>query len=399
MEKKSVNTKKDNAQKVNVKKDNTQSVNTHKLNELISLSNLVVRILIIFLIVTGVYAGIVILKEIKVLSFLFSILKIISPLFVGLIIAWLFDPIVTYLSKKGIKRVFGSLICYVVILGILIISVSSLIPVLYDQINDFVTTTVPSLYEGLKNWMNDFFMNFKEVEGFDVNSIKTDLFSKLENYASNLTSTLPTLIVNVAKSLFSGLGSFAVGLVIGFFLLLNMDDHIETLYSLIPNKYREETRKLLSALNKPLKKFVQGSLLDCTVIFIINAIGFSIIGLKAPLLFALFCAITNIIPYVGPYIGGIPAVVIGFTQSTSIGIIVLIFIMIVQALEGNLLQPLIMSKTTKLSPIVIILGLLVFEHFFGIWGMVLSTPILGAVKELISYFDEKYNFFDFKNVE
>ncbi len=376
-----------------------KSVNYKKLNELINLSNLVVRILIVFLIVTGVYAGIVILKEIKVLSFLFSVLKIISPLFVGLIIAWLFDPIVTYLSKKGIKRVFGSLICYVVILGILIISISSLVPVLYEQINDFVTTTVPSLYEGLKNWMNDFFMNFKEVEGFDVNSIKADLFSKLENYASNLTSTLPTLIVNIAKSLFSGLGSFAVGLVIGFFLLLNMDDHIETLYSLIPNKYREETRNLLSALNKPLKKFVQGSLLDCTVIFIINAIGFSIIGLKAPLLFALFCAITNIIPYVGPYIGGIPAVVIGFTQSTSIGIIVLIFIMIVQALEGNLLQPLIMSKTTKLSPIVIILGLLVFEHFFGIWGMVLSTPILGAIKELIGYFDKKYNFFDFKNVE
>lgn len=396
MEKKKVSTKETKNIDVKVNKEN---INTHKLNELISLSNLVVRILIIFLIVTGVYAGIVILKEIKVLSFLFNILKIISPLFVGLIIAWLFDPIVTYLSKKGIKRVFGSLICYVVILGILIISVSSLIPVLYDQINDFVTTTVPSLYEGLKNWMNDFFMNFKEVDGFDVNSIKADLFSKLENYASNLTSTLPTLIVNVAKSLFSGLGSFAVGLVIGFFLLLNMDDHIETLYSLIPNKYREETKKLLSALNKPLKKFVQGSLLDCTVIFIINAIGFSIIGLKAPLLFALFCAITNIIPYVGPYIGGIPAVVIGFTQSTSVGIIVLIFIMIVQALEGNLLQPLIMSKTTKLSPIVIILGLIVFEHFFGIWGMVLSTPILGALKELIAYFDKKYNFFDFKNVE
>ena len=135
------------------------------------------------------------------------------------------------------------------------------------------------------------------------------------------------------------------------------------------------------------------------MIFIINAIGFSIIGLKAPLLFALFCAVTNIIPYVGPYIGGVPAVIIGLTQSTSIGIIVLIFIVIVQALEGNLLQPLIMSKTTKLSPVIIILGLIVFEYFFGIWGMVLSTPILGALKELINFFDEKYDFLNFKNEE
>ena len=178
-----------------------------------------------------------------------------------------------------------------------------------------------------------------------------------------------------------------------------MDENVENLYLLIPKKYREETRRLLYSLNIPLKKFVQGALLDCSVIFVINAIGFSIIGLKAPLLFALFCAITNVIPYVGPYIGGAPAVIIGLTQSTSIGIIVLIFIVIVQALEGNLLQPLIMSKTTKLSPIVIILGLLVFGHFFGIWGMVLSTPILGVLKELLNFFDEKYDFLNFKNEE
>lgn len=376
-----------------------KTVNIRKLNELIKLANLVLKILFIFLIVTGVYAGIVILKEIKILSFIFKVLGIISPLFVGFIIAWLLDPIVTYLNKKGIKRIFGSIICYAVILGLILLVVGSLVPVLYEQINDFVTTTIPSLYESVKNWINDFFVNFKNVEGIDSESMKADIFEKLESYATSLTSTLPTLIVNAAKSLFSGIGSLGVGLVIGFFLLLNMDENIENLYLLIPKKYREETKKLLEALNRPLKKFVQGALLDCSLIFVINAIGFSIIGLKAPLLFALFCAITNVIPYVGPYIGGAPAVIIGLTQSTSVGIIVLIFIMVVQALEGNLLQPLIMSKTTKLSPVVIILGLLVFQHFFGIWGMVLSTPILGALKELINFFDEKYDFLSFKNEE
>lgn len=374
-----------------------KTVNSKKLNELINLSNLALKILIVVLIVVGSYAAIIILKEIKILSFIFSILKIISPLFVGFIIAWLLDPIVTYLNKKGVKRIFGSLICYVVILGILLLVISALIPVLYEQINDFVTTTIPSLYESTKIWVSDFFVNFENIDGFDSSAMQADIFKKLEGYATGLTSTLPTLIVNAAKVIFSGIGSFGVGLVIGFFLLLNMDENVENLYLLIPKKYREETKRLLLALNVPLKKFVQGALLDCSIIFVINAIGFSIIGLKAPLLFALFCAITNVIPYVGPYIGGAPAVIIGLTQSTSIGIIVLIFILIVQALEGNLLQPLIMSKTTKLSPIVIILGLLVFGHFFGIWGMVLSTPIIGALKELINFFDEKYDFLSFKN--
>ena len=138
-------------------------INIRKLNELINLSNLVVKILIMFLIVAGIYAGIIVLKEIKVLSFLFSVLKIISPLFIGLIIAWLLDPIVTYLNKKGLKRIFGSLICYVVMFLLIILILGSLIPVLYDQINDFVTLTLPSMFETTKNLINDFFNNFKNI--------------------------------------------------------------------------------------------------------------------------------------------------------------------------------------------------------------------------------------------
>ena len=168
------------------------------------------------------------------------------------------------------------------------------------------------------------------------------------------------------------------------------------LYNLIPKRHRDETKKCLSAVNRPLKRFVNGALIDCTVVFVITAIGFSIIGLKAPLLFALFCALTNVIPYAGPYIGGAPAVLVGLTQSATIGIIVLVFIVLVQAVEGNLLQPFIMSKATKLSPVTIILGLLVFGYFFGIIGMILSTPIIGAIKELINYFDEKYDFLNFE---
>lgn len=370
-------------------------INIRKLNELINLSNLVVKILIMFLIVAGIYAGIIVLKEIKVLSFLFSVLKIISPLFIGLIIAWLLDPIVTYLNKKGLKRIFGSLICYVVMFLLIILILGSLIPVLYDQINDFVTLTLPSMFETTKNLINDFFNNFKNIDGFDVMSMKNEVFKKLEVYTTSLTSSLPAILVNIVKNLFSFIGVLAVGLVIGFFILLNMDETVKNIYMLFPVKYRTEAKNLFTALNRPLKRFVNGALIDSSLIFIVNAIGFSIIGLKAPLLFALFCGITNVIPYVGPYIGGAPAVIVGLTQNTTTGIVVLIFIAIVQCLEGNLLQPIIMSKTTKLSPIVIILGLLVFGHFFGIWGMVLSTPILGAIKELINYFDLKYGFLNF----
>lgn len=377
------------------KKKDDKELNVGKLNELIKLGHNILQILMVFLIIIGLYAVIIILKEVKILPFIFSLLRIISPLFIGLVIAWLFDPIVTYLNKKGLIRGIGAAICYVVFLGVILIIVGSLIPVLSDQTNEFVTNTIPSLYDTSKKWINDIFENFNNVESFDANAMKNELFLKLEKFVTNLTSSLPEILVNVVKSLFSGVGVFGISLIIGFYLLLDFDKNAEIMYSLIPKIYRNEVKKGLTAINKPLKKFVNGALIDCTVIFVITAVGFSIIGLKSPLLFALFCAVTNVIPFAGPYIGGFPAVLVGLTQSTTIGIAILIFIVVVQTLEGNLLQPLIMSKATKLSPVTIILGLLVFGHFFGIVGMVLSTPIIGAIKELVNFLDEKYDFLNF----
>ncbi len=103
------------------------------------------------------------------------------------------------------------------------------------------------------------------------------------------------------------------------------------------------------------------------------------------------------IPYAGPYIGGIPAVIVGFSQSPTVGILTLITIVIIQFLEGNFIQPLVMSKTTKLHPVTIMIGLLVFGHFWGIIGMFVSTPIIAVLKAIFTYFDDKYDIIKIKN--
>ena len=115
------------------------------------------------------------------------------------------------------------------------------------------------------------------------------------------------------------------------------------------------------------------------LVFITQSIGLTIAGLEAPILFALFCAVTDIIPYFGPYIGGIPAVLVGFSMSPMTGICVLVAIIIAQFLESNFLQPLVMGKTMKLHPVTIMIGLLIFGHFFGILGMpAKNLPLLGS---------------------
>ena len=124
------------------------------------------------------------------------------------------------------------------------------------------------------------------------------------------------------------------------------------------------------------------------IIFVVTSLGLAIIGLKAPLLFGLVCGITNIIPYLGPYLGGVPTVIVAFSQGTTVGIITAIFITIVQFLEANFLQPYVMHKTTKINAVLILVGLLVFGSLFGIIGMLIATPIISVLKVLFLHFNE-----------
>ena len=193
----------------------------------------------------------------------------------------------------------------------------------------------------------------------------------------------------------SGMGTFIVGLVIGFFFLLGFDNVSDNLVIFLPKKHRKNGKELIDKLDNSLRSFVTGQLLDALGIFVVSAIVFSIIGLKAPLLFAVFCGITNIIPYIGPYIGAVPAAIVGFAMSPTIGILVVMAIAIIQFIEGNFIQAVIISKTTKLNPITIISGLLVFGHFFGILGMIISTPLIAACKTIILFIHEKTDWFSF----
>lgn len=366
-----------------------EELDVEKLNDTISLLDKILKIAYIFIILMAVFLIIKVCQELNLKSIILVILKTLSPLFIGLFLAWLFAPIVKKMNKKGIKRSIGTTIVYVIFLGFLAILICSIIPVLSDQINDFVSM-LPSIFDSIKEWMNKVFDNLNNIEGLDAMAFKNKVFEKIELYGGSLTTSLPEITVKAVRTFFSGMGSFVVGLIIGFYLLIGFDNAGELLITLLPKKFQKDARELGNEMNNSLRKFVNGAILDSIFVFIITSIAFGIVGLKAPLLFGLFCAITNVIPYAGPYIGGTPAVIVGFSQSILIGILTLISIVVIQFLEGNFLQPVIMSKTTKLHPVTIMVGLLIFGHFFGIIGMLISTPVIAVCKSVLMFFLEKF---------
>lgn len=377
------------------KEQSTEKLNTKSINDLVKLAKNFLNLLYIIIIIIGVLLVIQILSTLKIVDIILSVLGVLAPLFIGLLIAWLFYPLVKKLEKRGMKKGVATTIVYAIFLGIIALILFAIVPLLYNQVMELVSQ-LPSIGSSIQDWITNLFSRIEDVPGLDVEAAKLSLLEKINLFGKGLTDSLPTTVVSIVSSLFSGLGTFGLGLVLGFFILAGVDNPLEAVKDLLPRKAQKHFIDIAERINTTCRNFINGALIDSLVVFIISTIALWIVGLKSPILFGLFCGITNIIPYAGPYIGGAPAVIVGFSQSPLTGILCLVAIAIIQGIEGNFFQPMIMSKTTKLHPVTILLGLLIFGHYWGMVGMIIATPVIGAIKAVIVYFDEKYSILDFK---
>lgn len=328
-------------------------------------------------------------KEWRILSMLFTFLKIMIPFFIGLALAWLFSPIVDYLQKKKVKRVIGTSLVFVLFVGILFLVFQLVLPTLYHQLNDIISGA-PQMFTKSMASIDNFLFNIAETYEINYDQLHYNVYNVLGNVVNSITVDLPNIFVRAIGALINGSIQFILGLFVGFYLLIDFDSAKIQLSKIIPKKNKKKTTKLLSDLDVQLKKYVQGTMFVLIILFICQTVAFTIAGLPAPLVFGLICAVTNVIPYVGPYIGGIPATAVGFTISPQVGVATLIAVVICQLIESNFLTPVVMSKTMKLHPVVIIFGLLVFGHFFGIIGMLFATPIISASKIIYEYIKDLY---------
>ncbi len=375
-----------------IKKRDSKKINAGRLNELVKTGNKILHILYILFIILLIYVASLIFKEWSILSFLGKIFAIMSPLFIGWFIAWLLNPLVKKLINKGMKRTLAVVIVYLMLIVIIALILIFTIPSLGTQIGDIVSS-IPKIVADIKEWIDNLFIKLSNLSLQDLDSVKLSFLNRIDSFSNDIQTSLPTTAMNIISSLISGIGTIALSLILGFYILFDFDKFSEGFIELLPTSVRSETIRLMGLLNESLYSFVSGTLWLSLLLFVVSVIGFSIIGLNAPVLVAFVCVVTNLIPYIGPYLGAAVAGAIGFSQSSLIGILTLAFILVVQTIEGNVLQPLVMSKKMNLSPITIIISLLVFEYLFGVIGMVIATPLVAILKIIYNFFDEKYHFF------
>ena len=380
------------------KKRNDSEIDISSLNQILRTGKRLINIGFFMAIVCLVLLGTYLIKEWKILTTIGEIIHVVSPIFIGLLIAWLFEPFVTKLEKKKVPRLVGCILVYVILIGLLFGVSYLFLPSLLGQVKDFIGAA-PSIFDDLTNFA------LKLVETVDpnglvnINDLKHEITDVISKFGMSIVSDIPKYIVSISKGVISGGLNFVLGLMIGFYLLFDIHKVDKFVTRIIPKEWVEPYKDLTKRINTSLRSYVQGVLTIMLIVFITQTIGLTLAGLEAPIVFALFCALTDIIPYFGPYIGGIPAVIVGFTISPITGICVLIAIIIVQLLENNFYQPLIMGHTMKLHPVTIMVGLLIFQHFFGILGMVIATPVIASLKVLTEFINEKLEIFNFEKTK
>ena len=366
-----------------MKKENDE-IDVKNLNRCLREYRKLGHVLYLLVSVTIIAVFIYLLNKVYLFDFVLDFLKLLIPLFIGFVLAWLFSPVIDKLNNR-MPRIVACILFYLILIGVIFLLLFLLIPNFVNQIKELLNS-LPIILDEVKEIISKF--------AGDGSGIEDNILKTVTTVSNNFADTIPDKLIIGTKNFISVMTALVLGIMISFYLSNDYHKMNKKLLGLMPAKYKDDARDLVRRINASLRDYVQGVFLVMLLVFVSQSIGFTLAGMKAPLIFASICAITDIIPYFGPWIGAIPAIVVAFTISPLTAIFTIISIVIVQTLENNFYQPLIMSHTMKLHPVTIMLGLLIFGHFFGIVGMIIATPVVATLKIIFYFLDEKINFLE-----
>ncbi len=321
-----------------------------------------------------------VLGVLAVIGFFFIMRDIIALLFVALVFSAAIDPFVDSFAKRQIPRSLGILVVYVVILGVLGITLTLLIPPLVNEVRQ-LAENFPYYYDKLSmgvSYLRD------ASSGVATQESVQQMMGSLEKALATVTAGVFTTI----SSIFGGVVSFLLILVLTFYMVVDEDGIMRFLQVITPEHIHKDVTALTIKIQNKIGLWLRGQLILMLLIGVLTFIGLTIIGVPYALVLALVAGITEIIPYAGPVIGSIPAIFIAFTVSPSLGLWTVFLYVLIQQAENHLIVPKVMQKTTGLNPIIVILAVLIGAKLSGVIGALLAVPIASAIEVLIhEHFD------------
>ena len=309
--------------------------------------------------------------------------QVIFVLFIAIVIGTVLRPAVAWLDRRGLPRIAGAILVYLLLLALLVGFVLVLFPMIVEQ-GTTIAAAVPGYYQSLREWM---------IHG------PTQMIVRLSEF---LPAALPSLgktqqtgsqVLAFAGQAVGYLSSAAqvifmatAILLLTFHWTLDGPRTIRSLLLLVPKGQRESVGELISAMETKVGSYIAGQGVLCLVIGIMALVAYLLIGLPNALVLALLAGVLEAVPMIGPLLGAVPAALVALSLSPVKLVWVIVATIVIQQLENSLLVPRVMRKAVGVNPFVSLLAIFAFSSFFGIAGALMAIPIAAIIQLLLDRF-------------
>jgi putative permease len=309
--------------------------------------------------------------------FLSLVGSLVELIIVAAIMAYVLDPLASTLEAKGMSRLLATAIIFLTLIALLAGGVSVLLPHVKNEINTFSAGVgsgkATAIINNLEGIIKD---RFSFLGIGDLNLIKKsqEIMKVMGNELLGYTKNIPSLIMS----------SLIIPFVM-FFLLKDGREIIRQFISLMPNRYFELTLTLIHKTDRQLGGYIRGQLIDSAIIGFLSGFALWFLDVKYFIIIGVFTGVANLVPFIGPIAGAVPAIIIALIDTGGISkpLAVAAAFTVVQLIDNAAVKPIVVAKMVSLHPIVVLLAVIIGGKFFGIVGMLVSVPVVGIAKVIV----------------
>ena len=318
-----------------------------------------------------------------VLGFIYLVRDILLTVFVAVILAALIEPLVNRLQQKNIPRAIGIIFIYALLVTFFSIVIRLLIPPFVEQIR-LLATNFPDFW-------NRVLENFQSLKEYSAEQGYLETIRRgLEGLEGNLTKAASGVYA-IIVAVFKNVVNFLLILVVTFYLVMERDAFAKILRALTPPAQHQYVTDLAARIQTKIGNWARAQLLLGFIIGTLSFLGLIFLLPHYAIVLAIVAGVTELVPYLGPILGSIPAIFLGLTVSLWHGVAVLILYIVIQWLENNLIVPQVMKRQVGLNPVVVIVAMLVGARLVGLIGVILAVPVIASIGLVLKDFMEHSN--------
>ncbi len=313
--------------------------------------------------------------------FLYLVRGILFPFWLAAIFAYLTNPAVVTLEQRQVPRPVAIILVYTITLVVIGLSGYYLVPRLVEEIEE-VAVVLPRQIDELEQLGNTMLVRLERARlPIDFREVINEGAARIQDYVDRFLQRLLDLVLSV----FGRLLSFFLAPFLAFYLLRDWHAFQEAVKKLIPVGYRTNVEEMVSQINQVLNGFIRGQLMVSALVGLTIAVGLAFLKVRFALLLGLVAGLFNVIPYLGPLLGGFPAVLLALLDSPWKALWTLILFTAVNNLEGSVIAPRVVGERVGLHPLALIFVVLAGGHLYGVIGMLLAVPVSAVGKTVLAF--------------